>query len=221
MKDDSGEILLPGVFMPAAERYQLMPMVDRWVVHNSLRLLGENWADIAICDPVFCINLSGQSLTNPGFQTFVVDALDQAGVPAGNVCFEITETAAISNIDEATEFMKAIQACGSRFALDDFGAGLSSFGYLKFLPVDYLKIDGSFVQEIKTDEISRSMVDAICQIGRTMGLTTIAEFVGDQETVEILRKIKVDYVQGFGIGRPSPLDEVIEQLNAESEVASA
>ena len=221
MNDDTGEVLLPGMFIPAAERYQLMPMVDRWIIHSSLRWLGENWADIAGSDPVFCINLSGQSLTNPGFQAFVADELDQMGVPAGNICFEITETAAISNIDEATDFMKSLQAFGCRFALDDFGAGLSSFGYLKFLPVDYLKIDGSFVREIKTDAISRSMVDAICQIGRTMGLTTIAEFVADQETVEILREIKVDYAQGYGVGRPLPLDEIIEQLKGQSKVASA
>jgi len=221
MQNDSGEILLPGLFMPAAERYQLMPMVDRWIVHNTLRRLGDCWSDISATNPVFCINLSGQSLTNPGFKEFVSDEIRQMGVPPGNVCFEITETAAISNIDEATEFMKSLKRYGCHFALDDFGAGLSSFGYLKTLPVDYLKIDGSFVREIREDMISRSMVEAICQIGQTMGLLTVAEFVGDEETVEILRKIKVDYAQGFGIGKPTPLEKVTAQLQGDAKLASA
>ena len=207
--------------MPAAERYQLMPMLDRWIIHYSLRFLGSCWSSIAGTNPVFCINLSGQSLTNVGFLAFVSDEIRQMGVPPENICFEITETAAISNIDEATAFMHGLRKIGCRFALDDFGAGLSSFGYLKVLPVDYLKIDGSFVREVTSDAVSRSMVNAICQIGKTMGLSTVAEFVGDQETVEVLRKIAVDFVQGFGIGMPEPIEDVIERLQSGTSAASA
>jgi len=170
---------------------------------------------------IFCLNLSGQSLTNPGFLAFVADEIDRSEINAGRICFEITETAAISNIDEATEFIRKLQDLGCQFALDDFGAGLSSFGYLKVLPVNYLKIDGSFIREVTTDDISLSMVDAICKIGRTMGLQTIAEYVGDDETVETLRRIGVDYVQGFHIGHPVPLREITDRLQAEVVEASA
>lgn len=221
LQGDDGEILSPGMFMPAAERYQLMPMLDRWVIHNALRWLGSCWASIAASDPVFCINLSGQSLTNPGFLTFVTDEIRQMGLPPANVCFEITETAAISNIDEATDFMAGLRQFGCSFSLDDFGAGLSSFGYLKDLPVDYLKIDGSFVREIKSDPVSRSMVTAICQIAKTMKLLTVAEFVGDEDTIEILRLIDVDYAQGFYIGEPEPLERVTDRLQIEPDVISA
>ncbi len=221
LRGEEGEILGPNVFLPAAERYQLMPLVDRWVVHNALVSLGEGWSEIATHEPVFCINLSGQSFANPGFQSFIVDEIRQSGVPAQNICFEVTETAAISNIDDAVRFMTALREIGCRFSLDDFGAGLSSFGYLKVLPVDYLKIDGSFVREITTDEVSESMVEAICQIGRTMQLSMVAEFVGDAETKEALRVIGVDYVQGFGIGKPVPIIEILDGLKAGAIAVSA
>lgn len=214
MYDESGDILSPASFLPAAERYQLMPLLDRWVIHNTLKSLDSCWADMQSSGAVFCINLSGQSLTNTGFTTFVTDEIRQTSVSADRICFEITETAAISNIDEANSFIADMRALGCRFALDDFGAGLSSFGYLKMLDVDYLKIDGSFVREVTTDKISRSMVEAICQIGRTMGLDMIAEYVGDEETVELLREIGVDFVQGFYIGKPVPLAEVTDSLQA-------
>lgn len=219
--DDDGKVLLPGLFMPAAERYQLMPQIDRWVIRNSLQWLGSVWESIADTGAVFCINLSGQSLTNSGFLAFVTEEIQQSNVTANSICFEITETAAISNIDEAIRFMGSIRAMGCRFALDDFGAGLSSFGYLKVLPVDYLKIDGSFVREVTTDNISLSMVKAICEIGSTMGLAMIAEFVGDEATVEILRGIGVDYMQGFYIGKPIPLKVITDRLQSEAAVASA
>jgi diguanylate cyclase (GGDEF)-like protein len=221
LRDHNGEILSPAVFLPAAERYQLMPMVDRWVIHNSLKALGSCWESIAEDDPVFCINLSGQSFANPGFQAFIMDEIRDAGVPPKNVCFEVTETVAISHIDDAVHFMTALRKFGCTFSLDDFGAGLSSFGYLKVLPVDYLKIDGSFVREVTSDEVSRSMVDAICQIGKTMGLSVIAEYVGDEETQDILRAIGVDYAQGYGVGRPTPLDEILRGLEHEASAASA
>jgi len=221
MLDDNGQVLSPAVFMPAAERYQMMPMLDRWVIRNSLSWLKNNWGSIGAAEPVFCINLSGQSLTNAGFLAFVVDALDESGVASENICFEITETAAISNIDEAIGMMDSLQSIGCKFSLDDFGAGLSSFGYLKKLPVNYLKIDGSFVREITTDRVSLSMVRAICSIGKTMGLSVVAEYVNDDETVRLLKEIGVDFAQGFGIGKPKPINSVLRLLESLPESASA
>jgi len=210
--DDKQEIVSPAVFMPAAERYQLMPLVDRWVIRTAFRCLSKSWDSFPDPKPVFCINLSGQSLTSSGFQGFVEDELSESGLPANNICFEITETAAISNIDEATSLIKQLKQRGCRFSLDDFGAGLSSFGYLKVLPVDYLKIDGSFVREMVKDRVSQSMVEAICSIGQSMGLGVVAEFVGDAETADLLREIGVDYAQGFGIGKPEPISDLTQRL---------
>ncbi len=221
MRDREGEILPPAKFLPAAERYQMMPMVDRWVVHNTLKALGACWQSVATIDPVFCINLSGQSFANPGFQAFIVDEIRDARVPPGNVCFEVTETAAIANIDDAVAFMTVLKKFGCRFSLDDFGAGLSSFGYLKVLPVDYLKIDGSFVREVTRDKVSQTMVDAMCRIGRTMRLTMVAEFVGDDETREVLKGIGIDYVQGFHIGKPVPIAEILDCLQNRARAESA
>jgi diguanylate cyclase (GGDEF)-like protein len=221
LRDHDGGILAPIVFLPAAERYQLMPLVDRWVVHNSLKTLSACWKSIAANNPVFCINLSGQSFANPGFQAFIMDEIRDSNIPPQNICFEITETVAISHIDDAIRFMTALRSFGCSFSLDDFGAGISSFGYLKVLPVDYLKIDGSFVREITSDVVSRSMVSAISQIGKTMGLATVAEFVGDDATQEVLRTIGVDYAQGYGVGKPAPFDAVLEDFKNESSAASA
>ena len=221
MRDRDGEILPPIDFLPAAERYQLMPMVDRWVVHHSLKALGSCWKSFADIDPVFCINLSGQSFANPGFQAFIIDEIRDAGVPPQNICFEVTETAAIANIDDAIRFMTSLRKFGCRFALDDFGAGLSSFGYLKVLPVDYLKIDGSFVREVTSDTVSQTMVDAMCQIGKKMQLMMVAEFVGDDETREVLAGIGVDYVQGFHIGKPAPVEEILDCLEDRARAESA
>lgn len=221
LRDKDGEILSPGVFLPAAERYLLMPMIDRWVVHHTLKALARCWQSIAAANPVFCINLSGQSFTNPGFQPFLIDEIRDSGIPPRNICFEVTETAAIANIDDAISFMTALKSFGCSFSLDDFGAGLSSFGYLKVLPVDYLKVDGSFVREIVADEISHSMVEAICQIGKTMNLSIVAEFVGDDATNDALREIGVDYVQGFHIGRPDDIGHILESLEDQVRIESA
>ena len=221
LQDQDGEVLTPNIFLPAAERYQLMPLIDRWVVHNSLKTIGACWKSLTADDPVFCINLSGQSFANPGFQAFIIDEINESGVPPQNICFEVTETVAISHIDDAIHFMTALRKFGCSFSLDDFGAGLSSFGYLKVLPVDYLKIDGSFVREVVSDEISRSMVDAISRIGKTMGLSIIAEFVGDDETQDILRDIGVDYAQGYGVGKPVPLVEILGDLELQASAETA
>ena len=221
MHGENGEPLTPNVFMPAAERYQMMPMIDRWVIRNSLRFLRKNWQKVEKESPVFCINLSGQSLTNPGFYSFIRDEILASGLEPANICFEITETAAISNVDDAINLMEALRGMGCRFSLDDFGAGLSSFGYLKRLPVDYLKIDGSFIREVTSDEVSRSMVQAFCSIGQTMGLNIVAEFVSDTSAITLLRDIGVDFAQGFGIGKPVPIEEAIRGLKQVRESVSA
>lgn len=221
LRDKNSEPLSPGVFMPAAERYHMMPMLDRWVLHNSLAALSDAWDEISSGNPVFCINLSGQSLTNNGFLKYVVDEIAASNIPPANLCFEITETAAISKFDDATQFITALRRLGCKFALDDFGAGLSSFGYLKALPVDYLKIDGSFVKEITDDPVSLSMVTAIAQVGQTMGLATIAEFVQDEAAVALLRKIGVDYVQGYGIRKPVLIATIIDELKNAASAATA
>lgn len=219
MLGDDGSELSPATFIPVAERFHLMPHVDRWVVENALKMIGEHWQDIAADNPVFSINLSGQTFADDSFCAFVRKRISQSGVPPKNICFEITETAVISNIDEAIAFMKALKELGCRFALDDFGAGLSSFGYLRILPVDYLKIDGSLVKEMSSDIVALAMVNAICQIGNTMGLSLIAEFVGDKATRDILQNIGIDFMQGFFIGHPVPLKDTLEQLgSAESRL---
>ena len=218
---DGDQILSPAAFIPAAERYQLMPQIDRWIVADALRRIEKEWAMIESSGAVFCINLSGQSLTNTGFFAFLNEELERCSVPNNNICFEITETAAIANVDEATALMATLRELGCRFALDDFGAGLSSFGYLKTLPVDYLKIDGSFVLELTSDAVSRSMVEAISNIAKTMDLTTIAEFVCDEETVRILEELGIDYLQGYHVGKPTALADMMQQLREDVALASA
>ena len=156
------------------------------------------------------INLSGQSLAEIDFQNFVIDRLTTSKIPAGKICFEITETAAISNLKVAIEFITTLKKFGCRFALDDFGSGLSSFSYLKNLPVDYLKIDGMFVKDIIDDPIDLAMVKSIHEIGQVMGIHTIAEFVENDEIKGMLKAIGVNYVQGYGIHKPQPLNELID-----------
>ena len=201
MLDESGEIVLPGAFIPAAERYNLMTMVDRWVIANTF-----NWLTAHKNTPMVCaINLSGQSIGEDRFLDFVVDQIRGTGIDPGNVCFEITETAAIANLTRAIHFIGELKGLGCRFSLDDFGSGLSSFAYLKNLPVDYLKIDGGFVKDMDQNNTNFAMVDAINNIGHTMKISTIAEFVENQAIMDMLATIGVDYAQGFAIAKPSPL----------------
>ncbi len=210
MIGDDGEPVPPELFLPAAGRYQLMPELDRWVVKRACQMLAEASAPSKIPDTVFAINLSGQSLSDEGFLPFVEKVLDQFDIPGKMICFEITETAAVANMSQAQAFMAALKQRGCSFALDDFGAGLSSFGYLKSFPVDYLKIDGGLVKGIVEDPIAESMVAAVNQVGHVMGIQTVAEFVDNNDIKEKLRMIGVDYVQGYEIEEPQPL---IEQLN--------
>jgi len=204
MREDGEELIAPGIFIPAAERYHLMPAIDRWVVHQALqRLAGKrSWLE-AEC---YAINLSGQSLGDDTFLDYVSGELDAAGVAPERLCFEITETAAVANLRSAQRFITTLRKRGCKFALDDFGSGLSSFAYLKRLPVDYLKIDGRFVKDMLEDPVDHAMVESINQLGHVVGVQTIAEFVENAAILERLGRLGVDYAQGYGIHRPEPLE---------------
>ncbi len=206
------EVVSPGLFIPAAERYHLMPAVDRWVAETALTTLSQVPESI-LSRCLFAINLSGQSLGDPAFLEFLIELLNGSSVPKHSICFEITETAAIDNLAAAKHFITTVGALGCQFSLDDFGAGLSSFAYLKSLPVDQLKIDGEFVKDLIEDPVSAAMVASIHQIGHTMGLKTIAEFVENDAIQSRLKEMGVDYAQGFGVGKPLPLDEQLRELS--------
>ena len=210
MEGEEEKTLIPAEFLPVAERYNLISKIDRWVIKNAIKLLGaypDFLSDIGMCS----INLSGASFTEDRFLDFVLDTLKEADIPPGKICFEITETVAISNLATASQFISALKEFGCQFALDDFGSGLSSFAYLKNLEVDYLKIDGIFVKDIVDNDIDYAMVKSINEIGHVMGKKTIAEFVENDEIRDKLIDIGVDYVQGYGIGKPEPFDGVVSQ----------
>ena len=205
--DAEGNIVAPNQFITAAERYRMMPVIDLWVVGEALSSIG-SIANSAIEDTAaFTINLSGQSFGNVELKALILEQLDQLQIPPRKVMFEITETAAITNLSQALDFMKALRERGCRFILDDFGSGLSSFRYLKSLDIEFLKIDGELVREIATDPIQREMVAAIHRIGESMGIQTIGEWVENSEIEQTLTEIGVDYAQGWEIGRPEPLAE--------------
>jgi diguanylate cyclase (GGDEF)-like protein len=199
-----GPAITPDKFIPAAERYGLMTTIDRWVVRTALRALSRTPAKQY---SEYAINLSGASVGDARFLHYVVEQIRENGIAAHLLCFEITETAAISNLLSAVHFMNELSILGCHFALDDFGAGMSSFGYLKHLPVDYLKIDGAFVKNLPQDTVSQEMVIAINDIGHSLGCQTIAEYVENAEILTLLKKYGVDYAQGYFIGRPSPWAE--------------
>jgi len=202
MIDPEGGVIEPDTFIPAAERYHFMTRIDKWVIRNAFDSIGWHLKNDGPEDGIIAINLSGATLTEPGILAFIKANAERNAVPFDNICFEITETVAISNITKATLFMSELKALGCRFALDDFGSGLSSFAYLKNLPVDYLKIDGGFILDIVSDSVNRAMVQSIVQIAKQMGITTIAEWVETEEVCKLLGETGVDYAQGFHIARP-------------------
>ena len=201
LKDETGRIVAPNDFIAAAERYGITPAIDRWVIENAFRWLvseADEREKLLRCS----INLSGQSLGDDKFLPFVIDQFHRSGLDASKICFEITETAAVASFSQANRFIQALKELGCKFALDDFGTGLSSFGYLKHFPVDYLKIDGSFVREILRDPIDREMVRSINEIGHLTGKQTIAEFAENAEIIQMLTSLGVDYAQGYGVAQP-------------------
>ncbi len=209
MVSEKGEIIPPGAFLPAAERFNLISSLDSWVVENVFKKL-EHLKSIKKYPEslILSINLSGTSMANTDLLEKISNLLDKSDIPAENFCFEVTETAAIANLKQATHFLSSLREKGCKVALDDFGSGLSSFAYLKELPIDYLKIDGLFVKDIAVDNIDKAFVESINQIGQVMGLETIAEFVENDEIMEILTDIGVNYAQGYGIHKPCAFDTV-------------
>jgi diguanylate cyclase (GGDEF)-like protein len=205
MIDDKGDAVPTGTFISAAERFNLMPTIDRWVVRNTFALIHGRKLT-ADANNVVAINVSGTLINDEDLVPFVQRCLNEFPVPTHHICFEITETAAIRNLDKAAAFIQALKAIGFQFALDDFGVGSSSFAYLKNLSVDYLKIDGSFVRDIGADAINRAMVEAVAKIGRVVGIATVAEWVETEAVLDQVRSIGLDYAQGFAIARPRALD---------------
>ena len=208
MRSRDGELIAPGAFLPAAERFGLATRIDRWVVRQAFDLL-EQSPHLFEEGSFLSINLSGQSLSDEDFCAYVLHQLRTRAIRGTQICFEITETAAIADLSAAKKLMRETAQLGCHFALDDFGTGLSSFAYLRDLPVDFVKIDGAFIKDIEIDPIHRAMVRSIHEIASVLGKKTIAEFVSNETSAELLAEIGVDYVQGFGIAKPVPLHELL------------
>lgn len=207
-RDDNGHIIPPGAFLPAAERYNQAAALDRWVISRLFEWLATKpgFLDtLSLCS----VNLSGLSLSDETMLAFISGQFSKWAVPAEKICFEVTETAAIANLSHATNFINQLKEQGCLFSLDDFGSGLSSFAYLKNLPVDFLKIDGLFVKDILDDKVDLAMVKSINEVGHVMGKKTIAEFVENEHIFNLLNVLGVNYAQGYGIGKPVPLDELM------------
>lgn len=213
MIDEHGRQIEPGEFLPAAEKYHLMPLIDRWVIRTLFSRNNELWNSAyqllqpggKAAMPLCCINLSGATLNDEYFPDFLKDQIELHQIPPQAICFEITETVAIGNLEKVCELIQDLKALGFRFALDDFGSGMSSFAYLKSLPVDFLKIDGSLVRDIDESRTDLCMVEAINRIAQEMGIQTIAEFVKNNDVIKKLRSIGVNYAQGYGIHQPESL----------------
>jgi diguanylate cyclase (GGDEF)-like protein len=219
MKDGAGNNVPTETFFSAAERYQMMPQIDRWVISTTLAKLTEHSDYLASSGASFAINLSGQSLGDDEILSFIEDEMKSTGVPATSLCFEVTESAAVSNRKKAQTFINALREKGCRFSLDDFGAGLSSFAYLKNFQVDTLKIDGSFIRDIVGNRISEAMVVAITQVAKVMELETVAEYVESASTMKVVARLGVDFAQGHAVGKPTPLDSVLGTLGRKTQSA--
>ncbi len=206
--DEQGNFISPDEFISAAEYYSMMPAIDRWVVHNVLNQIRNIPKQTPL--PVFAINLSGQSLNDSHFLDYVFEEIKRSKVDPQMLCFEITEQVAVEDISLVNNFIAGLKALGSTFSLDDFGTGMSSYGFLRTLDIDYLKIDGTFVKNIATDEVAKAMVQSISQVGHTMNLKVIAEYVENVEIVKILQDMGVDYGQGYHISKPKPLTDMLK-----------
>lgn len=210
LRDTSGQLIPPMAFIPAAERYDLMKLIDRWVIRTFFSYLEEQQtllkttANHSEIQELYTVNLSGASLNDVDFIDFLYEQFKIHPIPPEMICFEITETVAIANLKKAVQLIQSLKGLGCSFALDDFGSGMSSFTYLKTLPIDYLKIDGGFIRDILTDPIAREIAEAINRIGHVMKIKTIAEFVENNEILAELQKIGIDYAQGYGISKPQP-----------------
>ena len=207
--NEDEQLIAPGAFIPAAERYKLMHMIDRKVIREVFNFI-HDYADRDKKITHYCINLSGNTIDDNTIVEYINDLADSLAINRKLICFEITETAAIKNLNKAKKLIKKLKADGFKFALDDFGSGLSSFQYLKSLPVDYLKIDGSFVSDMVNNNIDHAMVAAINEVGHIMGIKTIAEYVENDQIIKKLRGLNVDYAQGYGIKQPGPIKDILK-----------
>ncbi len=221
LQDKDGKVLSPFAFLPAAERYRLMPEIDRWMMNQTLRALAARADVLRDCSLTASINLSGQSIGDPQFTAFALDAIEKYPLPAETLCFEITESAAIANLAAARRFIETFRDLGVRFSLDDFGTGLSSFQYLKSMPIDHLKIDGYFIRRIQEDRISAAIVKAIYYIAVSMNLKTVAEYVETDDIARILRNAGIDYGQGYGIAKPIPISDYLDGKGLSTDNAGA
>jgi Amt family ammonium transporter len=212
MVNENSELLPPEKFLSAAERYQLLPAIDRWVITHALAALRSHSQALRGRAMRFSMNISGASIASEEFLDFLVSTIRDSDVPTDTLCFELTETSAVSNLQRADRLMQRLQGLGCTFALDDFGTGLSSLVYLKSLPVSVLKIDGAFVRDCTSNQRTESMVKAIAQLAHTMGMETVAEYVETDELRTRMAGLGVDFGQGFAIGRPVPIDEVLGDL---------
>jgi diguanylate cyclase (GGDEF)-like protein len=219
MKDGEDDYVPTQALFSAAERYRLMPQIDRWVLSTTIARLADNAAAVEAAEANFSINLSGQSLGDDDILEFIDEEIRVSGISPRRLCFEVTESAAVSNLKKAQAFIDALRERGCRISLDDFGAGLSSFAYLKNFKVDTLKIDGSFIRDITDNRISESMVAAITQVAKVMELETVAEYVESAETRTLIAKLGVDFAQGHEVGRPIALHDVLAQLGAEAKTS--
>ncbi len=204
MRDDHGKVYAPPQFLAAAERYQLMSHIDRWVVRAALTMIANGVPHLP-AGRVCCVNLSGQTLGDEDFLAYVVDLLDHTGVAPGKLCFEVSESAVVNNIDHARRFVNVLHGMGCRFALDDFGSGIGSFANLKQLPIDYLKIDGSFTRDLHQRSVNWELLAAMVKLSRSLDFLVVAEQVEDQDAFELLRELNVDFIQGFIVDRPRAL----------------
>ena len=207
LRSDDNSIIAPGNFLSSAERYGLMPQIDRWVIRNYFRWLAQHPQHLDVLGHC-SINLSGASLIDPLFKAYVLALFEEYKIPARFICFEITESMAILNLQNTLDFIHHFRSLGCQFALDDFGSGFSSYGYLKNFPVDYIKIDGNFVRDLLTDKFDRAIVNSIHDVAAAMGIKTVAEYVESTEILLELRKMGVDYAQGYGIAKPKPLSDI-------------
>ena len=223
MVDRAGNLVPATGFMPAAERYNLLTSIERWVVSSLVEFLNRQWTAGAIPHDVqvsgergfYSVNISGASINDKSFPDFLRNLLTRYQLPAGLLCFEITETTAISNLSKAAELMHELKGMGCRFALDDFGTGMSSFAYLKYLPVDFLKIAGVFIKDMVTDPMDYAIVDSVNRIGHILGMRTVAESVEDAATLSCITELGLDYAQGYFVAEPEALgEEPAEQQKA-------
>jgi diguanylate cyclase (GGDEF)-like protein len=221
MKDSDGSSVASSAFFSAAERYQLMPQIDRWVVSATIASIAATPRVVEDLGAVFSVNLSGQSLSDDDILEFIEDEIREAGIPAATLGFEVTESAAVSNLAKAQTLIDALRQHGCSIALDDFGAGLSSFAYLKNFAVDILKIDGGFIRDITDNRISESMVAAITQVAKVMDLVTVAEYVESEKTRKLISELGVDFAQGHAIGKPVPFEGVLGELAERARKSTA